>query len=296
MSFCTFLMEHSLTRWLGHIFGCSDPIPPAPPVPPNQVWTVSNGVVTVYCDQRHGGSIYSIVSNGYDYIPDTDQGGQVQTALQLDGGGESYNPTEGGSVTDAGGPTSSSIILGTNQPEPNILEISTKMAYWEPYQGQKVSGYTLSKRITIGDEQPNVFRSDITLDSAENHQTAGIEGLTAYVDIGLSALYCLRDRELVSLPYTTSPVYTPDVFVNSETPLIVASPDGGRAFAFYSPGRSYSAWMGAGAGTRNASNKLNAAGQGYTPFPAGKYQWAVRVVVGSLFQVRDSLNALAGHA
>ncbi len=279
-----------MTRWLGKIFGCSDPAPSIPPAPPNPSWSVMNDGTLVRMDARHGGSIWSINRTSFEYIPDTDQGGQCQTALQLDNGGEGNNPTEGGSVTDAGGPTSTSVITATRQVSAAELEISTRMAYWEPFQGQKLSGYTLSKRVTVLND--GIIKDEITLESAEDHGTCAIEGLTCYVDMGLNALYSYDPirHEAIQLPYTNSPVFNPAVMVNSDLPLIVS--DGSHAFALYSPGRNYSAWMGAGAGSRNASNKLNAAGQGYAPFPAGKYSWYVYIVVGSLDQVKAGLSTL----
>lgn len=293
MSACSFLMNSSWLRWLGRIFGCKDEAPsPAPtPGPVDQVWTASFGALSVSISKRYAGAIFSLVWNGVEFVDDTDHGRQIQTAFQLDGGGEGNNPTEAGAAADASGMTSTAQLLGVNAAG-NIIEASTRMADWIPF-GDALSGYTLSKRITVGwNNMPNVIRDDITIESSENHGSVAIEGLTGYLLLQFGNLYSCDTKtgELKLLPYTASTVFNPAVFINSPEPLIFSNANGIAMGIFCPAIPMHTAWMGAGGN----SNKWDMGLQSIAPFPAGRYSWTVYLVVGRLDDVRRILTELDG--
>lgn len=179
MSFCSFLLKHSITRWLGRLFGCkAEP----PPPPPDQVWTATDGATSVSVSRRFAGAIFSIKYGGQEFVNCADHGRLVQTALQLDNGGEGNNPTEAGSVNDGAGPTSSSIATITSGP--NWIRTNCQLAYWIPYQGNIVSDITLTKLITV---TGNKIVVDIALNIPSKHGAANIEVLTGYLIPGREA-------------------------------------------------------------------------------------------------------------
>lgn len=176
MSLCDFLRSQSWLNWLADALHCEQPIPQ------EQLWTASNGPISVSCSSRYGGAISSIKYNGIEFIDDTDHGRQCQVALQIDGGGEGNNPTEAGSLADAGGYTSTSSDLSASAAG-NRITTSVRMAYWIPFNGQKVSDCHLVKTITITDK----IRIDIAL-AVSNHRSSNVEVLTGYLLASFSAL------------------------------------------------------------------------------------------------------------
>ncbi|MFM9168137.1 MAG: hypothetical protein ACKOQ9_07470 [Verrucomicrobiota bacterium] len=114
---------------------------------------------------RTAGAIDSFRWGGEEFIDTHDHGRQLQSAVNADFEGrffvETYNPTEAGSVADALGPRSSSVLEGI-QIKDGVLSTRTRMAYWLPPGGSShgrpafnrevVSGHVLRKNVKFGCE------------------------------------------------------------------------------------------------------------------------------------------------
>ena len=87
-----------------------------------------------------------------EFIDDYDHGRQLQSAVSFDNLGEVFNPTEAGSSDQDDGinpSPSSSILMGYWNTE-KVLATQTNMAFFRPYNRQKVSNYILNKTVTLG--------------------------------------------------------------------------------------------------------------------------------------------------
>src|SRR4029079_10021597 len=189
--------------------------------------------------------------------------------IQVDGGGEQNNPTEGGSVPDADGPTSSSKIISASV-NGTVYEASSQLCYWYPLNGQALSDFVLHKRVELSyGGQWNVIRDTRVVHSPSTPSTATFECHTGHLTPAFSSPYkCDPSGNLTALPYTPSAVYSPDAMANVYLPdcMILATPDGKSAMGIKpeTAGPGVGAWMGAG----NYSNKWTA-GVSRTPLPAG---------------------------
>jgi len=131
------------------------------------------------------------------------------------------------------------------------------MAYWQPYQGQIVSGCILNKAISING---NAVKIDLNIQVPSNHSSSAFEVLTGYLPSNFSLL---QDH-------------------------ILSTPDGSAAMGIYAPGLTWVPQMGIAADT----NKWSVT-HGFGGTPAATYSWSVSIIVGPLDYVKTSLEALA---
>ena len=108
--------------------------------------------ITIKTCSYDAGAICSLTWNGKEFINDYDHGRQLQSAASFDGLGEMFNPTEAGAseVTNGINPNPSSSVLQSSRSSSNILATQTKMAFWNPVDGQATSNHILNKQVTIG--------------------------------------------------------------------------------------------------------------------------------------------------
>jgi hypothetical protein len=254
--------------------------------PADTVWQVNGSALTIKTSSSHGGSVYSLVWGGLEYINASDLGRELQTAYQLDGGGEGNNPTEAGSSKGTPSKVLGATVSG------KVLSTSVSPAYWVPFNGQTYSADQIDKRIEVDYHGVvNLVRHDVTVTLAAAHATAGVEGLTGYVALGLNKLYAWDNGSLTVLPYTPSAPYDPSKIVSSFKPLVLADASLAHAIGVYSPTGGYNAWMGAGGN----SNKWDANVFGAAPIAAGRHSWVVYYVVGTLADVTTKLGQVIAN-
>lgn len=146
---------------------------------------------------RTAGAIDSLRWGGEAFIDTHDHGRQLQSAVNADFDGqyfvETYNPTEAGSVADALGPTSSS-VLEAIEVRDGVLSTRTRMAFWLPPGGtshgrpafnrEVVSGHVLRKSVKFGcDGVENAldYAVAFTVPADREHRYLQFEVLTGYM-------------------------------------------------------------------------------------------------------------------
>ncbi len=268
--------------------------------------------IVITTTSRVAGAIHSLTWNGREFIDSLDHGRQLQSASNLDLGGdlfnETFNPTEAGSVTDGAGPTSTSRLLWLSASGRDLLTVS-RMAFWLPPGGSSgghpavnttpLSNHLLRKHVRIGAEGfANAVRHEIayTLPADERHRRGTFEALTGYMPPEFRMFHGLRDDGGLE-PLSDGPGEQP-------LPVIVSTADGGHAMGCWSPDRCRTTGRPAGYGrfwfASERVAKWNcvfreqvAAGQSLEP---GEYRYLVWVAVGTRADVADTLGRLRERA
>lgn len=143
---------------------------------------LSSPLLAIGADNTYGGSINELHYNGLNLIDAHDTGRLLQTALQIDGGGEGNNPTQGGSAANIRG--MSPIIYEFYDETEMVAEC--QMAYWQPYGGKTVSDTYCATTTRIGfGVYPNVFHDHVVLLTDTAKGGAAVEVRTAYVPMPL---------------------------------------------------------------------------------------------------------------
>jgi hypothetical protein len=278
--------------------------------------TFGNQKITMRTSASYAGTVSELWFRGVQYVNDHDTGRLFQTAFQLDGYGECYNPTEGGSSFNGAGPSQSALLsLNTSN---GALQAVTNPTYWYPPgyktycgtgQGQSLLANTLiTKNITVGfegDDQIIHWRSQINL--PENHLALNFETLTGYHNGSFTNFYNFD-------PYTFQLTRTgaaeigidEDAKAHFAYPTVISTPDGSHALGVFAidqenqtPDRQlripkmirmtylrdvkdqttkWSAWINYPAGA-----------------PAGNYYADTFLVIGNLEEVRTRMAKLQNH-
>lgn len=248
---------------------------------------------------RTAGAFSSLVYRGTEFLDSADHGRELQSASQFDGFVECLNPTEGGSVADGSGPSTTSVLLSSSTPSANRLLASTQMAYWEPagasypqgcgdppkaYSAQNttnLSGHVLSKDVTIGAVVPNAIEYWVTFQTAEAHGSAVFEALTGYMPTSFSQF----------LTYDPKTLTLTSVSPSGEQPYpgILSTPDGSYAMGIYLPPQA--GFAGYGLFNKQSTMKWNAVFR-LGAVPAGSYSFRNFVIVGTRAQVMQSISAI----
>ena len=163
------------------------------------------------------------------FINSSDHGRELQSAVQLDGGGEDNNPTEAGSAADGAAQTSTSVLTALFASD-HVLRTKTQMAYWKPFKLAKVSNVIVSKEVTVGFAgMPNVIEDVITFSLPDAHASASFEGLTGYMPPSFSSY-----STYAPATKTLAPIANPTTLSEETLPIIVSTPDGQYAMGSYS--------------------------------------------------------------
>lgn len=195
---------------------------------------------------QSAGAIRSLTFRGVEYVDNFDHGRQIQSALQVDGLGECYNPTEAGSKADGAESRTSSVsqIATTHG---NSLRTTTRAAFWlspfEDYGHQcspnrmerraqnrvRLSDYLISKTVQFSDTIVNLLSVDIEFRFPEARRTASIEALTAYLPKEFTSFFSYDPaaRKLTTLR-------TDRAGAMSMYPVIVTTADGRNAMGIIS--------------------------------------------------------------
>lgn len=210
-------------------------------------------IVVTASGSRFAGAISSITYRGVQYIDIADHGREMQSALQLDGWGECYNPTEAGSVNDANKMTSTSNLLSISSAN-NVLQTQTQPAFWLaafqqygkpcnpslPYPDNTVSQAKNTTDVSnfifrrtssfYGAAIPNLLNVDVSWSFLESHASTNIEASTAYLPASFNTFltYDRASRTLTKVAAATSGSSTP-------LPVIIAQPSGLHSMGAFSP-------------------------------------------------------------
>ena len=194
--------------------------------------------ITMTSDARYGGAITSLKFRGKDFVYTGAHGSSLMTAMTFDGFGECYNPTQGGSRSDAtyfGGVEESSKTLSTYM-NGNTIYTGTLMGFWmppgtpHPYNcGQSLtqksavnttitSTVLLQSNYTFGyDDFMNVMTNDVTINIAEDHTKAGFEPSTIYTPDDLNVGWLINLTTGVLTPATAK--------AEQASEMIIATPN-----------------------------------------------------------------------
>ena len=243
------------------------------------------------------GGICSVTFRGKQYVACNDHGQGWQSASSFNWLGEAYNPTEQGSSMffDGFAPTPSKYSrLMYRRATENTLITDTKMAFWSPvWNGNSStleSNHYLTKEIKIGAlGYSNVISFKIRFDVPRKdikQLTAGqFEVLTTYLPPEFS-LFFTHDFNGVVQALSDGPG-------EQGKPIIFSTPDYLHSVALYSPDMPTGKYAGTGFGRwrfPNCCTKINYVMR--YDNPSGDYNFRAFVVVGTYFEVVDTLTSL----
>lgn len=257
---------------------------------------------------RFAGAISSLTFRGVQYVNIADHGREIQSALQLDGLGECFNPTEAGTKADGTSLSSSSVLQAISNAN-NVLQTQTRAAYWlapgENYgkpcspstsissaQNQTVlSDYLISRSTSFDPAGPNLIRADTTFSFPENRNSASIEALTGYLPASFNT-WLRYDRASRTLVKSTGN----SVAQRTTSPVIVAQSNGQHAMGVISPGingadpnAAYFAYLSFG-GSQPTSKWSCVYGQ-YGISAGMQLTYTCLMAVGTVDEVMNALNA-----
>ena len=260
--------------------------------------------IVITAGPRFAGAIYSLVFRGREHVNADDNGRELQSASSFDALGECYNPTEAGSRDDRGRRTSS--VLLRARAAGHELATSTRMAFWvapgEAYRGPRgpycgtrpevtraqnatvLSDHVLHKQVTIGFEGlENVIEYRVAFDVPEARRAGVFEAVTGYMPPEFTRHLLFDSRGGLSRPSLRGR--------EQPLPVILSTEDGNYAMGVYSPelprdGRGYGHFSFSG-----RTEKWNCVFR-EPVVEAGRYCYRCFVAVGTLDEVRDTIQAL----
>lgn len=271
-------------------------------------------VVSASAD-RFAGAIDSITFRGVQYIDTYDHGRELATALQVDGLGECFNPTEPGSFDDARGPTSSSVLQSISNTD-NILRTQTNMVNWlRPGQASHspclgyanpvglnltyLSGYILNKIVSVYSPNiPNLFIYNASISVPDTHNSTNTEAATAYLPSSFSVFlnYDRSSRTLTRINATATDPASNGLTPALYTPVIVATPNGANAMGVIYPAtydglnnRPYYAYF-AFPGSASSS-KWSCVFGGGAVSPGSILNYTCGFAIGSVDEVINAMNS-----
>jgi hypothetical protein len=261
--------------------------------------------IVIKTSDRTAGAICSLTWNGKEFIDAADHGRELQSASNFDVDGdikdETFNPTEAGSARDGAGQKTTSRLLYLHA-SGNELVTTNQMAFWL-VPGQKSGGiparntkplsdHLLAKRVRIGIPSfPNVidYQVSFLLPPGEKHTRGVFEALTGYMPAEFSAFwrFDLKTRKLE--PLDKGPGEIP-------SPVILATQDGRYAMGIYAPPAAGApkTTYGRFEFLHARVTKWNCVYRVTNPagLPAGDYSNRMFVIVGTLEDVRATLDAV----
>jgi hypothetical protein len=265
--------------------------------------------IVIKTTSRMAGAIESLQWGGKEFLNNADHGRELQTCWNGNAGiepiaDEAFNPTEAGSLDDAGGGTSSSRLLEIHA-RGNQLETSSQPAFWlnpgetsggKPARNQAIlSNDRLRKRVVIGcTNLPHAIDCQLTVSLAagDRNTRCVIEALTGYMPPEFDQFQVFDPATGKLAPVDDGPGEQP-------LPLVFSTADGKYAMGVFSRapeaprdarGPSYGRWN-----MKKAFQvvKWNCVFRLQNPDGlSGDYKCHVFVAVGTLEDVRTTLAAL----
>lgn len=262
--------------------------------------TISSGDIIIGASRDHAMAVTSIKVRGHEYIdngyrhtlngyPGKDRGRDSQSAMSCNGQGEAWNPTEAGSSSVHNVVSQS---LGHVINSDGSLSTSTKMAFWNPVNGQTISNTVHHKRVAIGHNGiPNLIKWSIQFDIEAGCNNAVNEALTAYVLPEFTKFLEITSGGSLSVINVV-----PDTYIERNKPVIVATQDDRHAIGFKSPQLPQSSHPGIGYGSflldNSTAPKINAVFRETMSGQPQTFHYVVYVAVGTVSEVRDALNRI----
>lgn len=280
--------------------------------------SANGGTITLTASgSRFAGAISSLTYRGVEYIDIADHGRQMQTAIQLNGLGECYNPNEAGSRADGKKYTSQSELQYISSSN-NILETRTKPAFWlypgEPY-GQPCNPNLPPPRNTISSAQnttvlsdfvvtrtstffgpsiPNVIDVDVSWTIPSNFTSSNTEASTGYLPATFNT-FLTYDRASRTLTKKVATA-TDSPSQHTRLPVIIAQSNGLHAMGAWSPAimtnpnRGYMAYLNFSA-SFDPSTKWSCV-FGERNITAGSvYSYSCPIAVGTVDEVVKAIDA-----
>lgn len=282
--------------------------------PPDEYKQQISGIVdgdelVLTVSARFAGAVESIIWRGKEFINIYDHGRQISYAWQMNGHGECLNPTEPGSASDLFSPSSTSELLEVCRPQPNLLTTRIHPAFWlapgeqgfcdantvTAVNDELVSDHTLYKTIEIGYqgiENVIAFTAEITV--PRDYATLFLEVPTGYLTYEFTDYWRFDPGSGELTEPESQDLVEPWSFVNvSQIPPILATEDGQYAMGAYSPENVlvYEILMYDVPNPADRTNKWNIIVH-EVPAPAGVYTYDSFVIVGTLEQVQQGMEAL----
>lgn len=280
--------------------------------------SIANGqpIVLTASGDRFAGAINSLTYRGVQYIDIADHGRQMQSAIQLDGWGECYNPNEAGSVNDGTKLTSTSRLLSISSAN-NILQTQTQPAFWLAHQQQygkpcnpnlpspqntvaqaqnltDLSNFTFSRTsFFYGAAIPNAIDVNVSWTVPENHASSNTEASTAYLPATFS-VFLTYDRSSKTLTKVTATA-TDSAATHTPLPVIIARPNGMHSMGAFSPtimttpGRGYMAYL-SFAGSTPTSKWSCVYGESNVT-SGSVYSYSCPIAVGTVDEVVAAIDA-----
>lgn len=239
---------------------------------------------------RFAGAICSLVAGRTkhavaEHVNISDHGRQCQSAISLDYQGEGRNPTEAGSMRDGAGPTSTSKLL-YEIVDGQRLHTQTQMAYWYPWQGQKLSNYVLEKRVQIGYAGMDNVIEYLTEYSIPRGEVAGhavFEALTCYMPTYFSQFLTYDRGRIAPLDFTPG---------EQPLPIIAQTYGGIYAMGIYSPDSPQQEYKVAGYGRWRHPDTTKWNNVFRVNNPSGTYKFRSYIIVGTTAEVQESMRKL----
>jgi len=251
--------------------------------------------ITIQTCDHDAGAICSLTWRGKEFINDNDHGRQLQSASSFDYLGESFNPTEAGAEVPYNGvnPSPSSSCLQGKWTTSNALATQTKMAFWKPVGGSLQSNHILNKQVTIGAfGLPHVIQylTHFSIPANESHTHGVFEVVTGYMPADFSQFWTFDVKGggiLAPLGDGPGEQNLPIIFSTSDS-------DGGWAMGIYSPSSPQPSYPGLGYGRWRfgPENVVKWNNVFRIPNPSGAYDFQSYVIVGSLDNVKVSMQQL----
>lgn len=252
---------------------------PTPP-PSAQTWTLNGQQTAITFSAQYGAAITSLKFAGVEFVDTKDYGREIQTAYQLNGQGEGYNPTEAGQA--AAPPTPSNTQIISTNLAGLVFSSSVHPAFWNAVNRQLTSPDTIAKTVTLDyNGIVNLVRHDVTVTTAMDYQVNVLAGLTGYLTSAFPNLYTYQNGVLT--PQKAG--QTPDTALSTNLPVVLSSGDGATMGVYSSVG-TYAVMLNIGG---SGTNNWTAAWRPIHPCPKGVYGYTVYYVVGSLADVTSKM-------
>lgn len=288
--------------------------------PKEDTVTIRNAIIQLRLNKsKYAGVVDSIVVRGKEYVNSHDHGRLFQTALQIDGYGECFNPTEAGSYSG-----SNSVLEGIQTNETSAAT-TVRAASWaaEPdglnfcpkgkYPGITIPTDTaISKQISIND---NVITWDVTINTPSAKERLNVEVLTGYLTADFTRAYSINPttKALTEITKWTSLLSDMDGYPDGSTfqatdfnekyPIIFSTQDHSHAIAAFrvNPVKKneiavyhlfkFNIDNGVGP-TSNSCVKFSIISSGDVKVLSNVPTYQVKMIVGTLQEVQQKLKLL----
>lgn len=282
--------------------------------------SINNDLITIRLNRtKYAGAVDSIKVRGKEYVNSHDHGRLFQTALQIDGYGECFNPTEAGSHTGSDsileGLTTNGAVVNTTAlaaswvTEPNGVSFCPR----GKYPGTITPPNTrISKQVSIA---KNIITWNVTIDCPSAKEKMNVEILTGYLTADFNKAFFLNSNnstfsEITSWSSLNSPV---DGYPDGSTlqannypeqrPIVFSTEDGAHAIGVLKSSATkkneivvnhlfkFKLDNGIEA-TSNSCSKFSVASFANIKTTTNKPTYQVKLVVGTLKEVQDTLKTL----